>query len=836
MSTDNALHCHHGNVNTNTLNLSNWASASWLGSRSLFVFFLLASHIAARGQAFRETLLGGSARDTALAVAETAGGYYVVGVTESEDFPVTDGSVARGAKDLFVAKVGRDGVLIAATRLGGSGDDQATGVVVDSSGLVTVSGWTTSTNFPTVAPIQAANAGMSDGLIIQLNPDLTVPFATYHGGSGDDQFAGVAHEVMTDGFVFGGFTTSTDFPFPSPNGANADTSKSFRTDTDGLLVVLQRNRTVRLATYHGLNGSNEIINAVAADPSGAISAEAGEVAVTGWTDHAQFYGRGTDPRGAGRKLFGGLISSVTGARLNSRVRGGAGDDEGLAVAYSAGLIRIAGSTTSTDFPVSGNAPQKTYGGGARDGVIVAFETEGDFDNWATYLGGSGDDQVRGLRFDPAGHLHFAGTTSSADFPVRLAATEPTPQSNYGGGASDGFMGRIQIGKTGFGVFEGVFPSLTFVGGGEEDGFLAAGFAVDGAGASEGDPYLGLAAGGRRFAPAPSNASRNAGRADVEGDPDEQALLAFFQKFVGAEADIAISGRWVPAPPTRDREPATLEITLTNHGPLLDSGPVEFILLDDSESRSAQEYVFPAEYDVKQLGYTYTGVVRVQVGNPLTIPVQVRATLVPDRPTSTLIHSSAIDLRLRVTGAAPDPNTGNNQAAVPRAIIYEPDTATVSGKAFNDTNGNGLLDDGESVLEGTVVRLVDRENRRSVDIVAKDGSFLFEGLPPGVYAVGGDGIVPKIIRVAANDRRSDVFLAKPPSPLPDGVVSLSITPVSAAGPAGSFISWKGGADRVLARSSTLGGTFEPIPMVAQPVFVTYDEGAGFFQLAAPPANP
>lgn len=765
-------------------------------------------------------------------------GYYVVGVTESDDFPATDGSLPKGGRDLFVARVGLDGVVLAATRIGGSGDDQATGVVVDPTGLLTVAGWTTSTDFPTAQPIQPANGGASDGLILQLGSDLAVQFATYVGGSGDDQFAGVALEKVTDAFVFGGFTTSTDFPFPTPNGPSADTTKSSQTDTDGLLVALGRDRAIRLATYHGLSGSNEIIQAVAADPAGTVSVAAGEVAVAGWSDHSQFYGRSSDPRGSGRKLFGGLLSSITGARLSSRVRGGSGDDEGLAVAYSAGLVQVAGSTTSADFPVSGNAPQKIHGGGGRDGLVVAFEMDGDFNNWATYIGGTGDDLARGLAFDPAGHLHLAGTTASADFPIGLAGTEAARQPTFGGGVTDGFMGRIRIAKTGFGAYEGFFTMLTFAGTGEEDGFLAAGFMPDMPRASLGDPHASMAAGGRRFAGSPRPAAGMSRMANSDETPEEEeALLTFFSELVGAVADIEVKAKWVPAPPTRDGETAALELTIINHGPAADSGPIDFTLKDDSEALSTHEFVFPAEYPVVRNGFNLTGVTRVLQGSPKVILVEFVARLKAEQ--IGLSHGSAIDLTFTGIGRLGDPDNRNNlEISVPRADIYAVGSATVSGLAFTDSNGNGQFDEGETAATG-FVHIVDEGGRKATGRLNPDGSFTINGLPPGVFVIGGNALAPQIIQVRAGEVRVGVNLASTPRAGPPALSFLISRPTQFDGSSkGVYLAWTDGgiSGLQLQRSPTPDGSYQNVPMATQPHFVPFEAQGGFFRLSGPgPAN-
>src|SRR5262249_3653967 len=102
--------------------------------------------------------LGGIADDKAFGIAiDTVGNnLYVAGQTSSNTFPLTNPAQASfgGSFDAFVARITTSGTKVYSTYLGGSGDDRATGVATNSSGEAYVTGFTSSTNFPTVSPIQ----------------------------------------------------------------------------------------------------------------------------------------------------------------------------------------------------------------------------------------------------------------------------------------------------------------------------------------------------------------------------------------------------------------------------------------------------------------------------------------------------------------------------------------------------------------------------------------------------------------------------------------------------------------------------------------------------------
>ena len=84
----------------------------------------------------------------AVAVAvDGSGNLYVTGTTNSTDFEGANNAYHGGAYDGFVAKLTSAGVRVWATYLGGSGDDEAGGIAVDSAGNAFVSGFTASTDF-----------------------------------------------------------------------------------------------------------------------------------------------------------------------------------------------------------------------------------------------------------------------------------------------------------------------------------------------------------------------------------------------------------------------------------------------------------------------------------------------------------------------------------------------------------------------------------------------------------------------------------------------------------------------------------------------------------------
>lgn len=113
--------------------------------------------------------------------------------------------------------------------------------------------------------------------------------------------------------------------------------------------------------------------------------------------------------------------------LFTNVFAGKGFDQGLAVAVDpSGNIYVAGSTTSTDFPVS-NALQPQPGPyGA--GFIVKLSPDGKSILYSTYFGGvGGPTSIDAMTVDSSGNIYLTGTTAAPDFPhtAGMPYTAPT---------------------------------------------------------------------------------------------------------------------------------------------------------------------------------------------------------------------------------------------------------------------------------------------------------------------------------------------------------------------------------------------------------------------------
>jgi len=355
------------------------------------------------------TYLGGRLDDLGSAVAiDAAGNAYVTGYTLSLNFPVTEGAyqtsfhgsggqhnkpVCNGVNqavpqpwfvtgDAFVTKLNPSGTgLVFSTYLGGSLDDFALSLALDSSNNVLVGGFTLSQNFPVTAGAPDSAFGGSeiqnefftsgDGFITKLSASgSSLIYSTYLGGSGDDAVTSIYSAADGSAWVTG-FTSSLNFPVTS----NAIQSK-----------------------YGGYYDLPFLIEDLVGD------------------------------------AFATQINPAGTAVSYSTYLGGSNNDMGTSIAVdSAGLVYVVGFADSTNFPVTADAIQPRFAGDGGqapyfvygDGFVSVIDPLASRLVFSSYFGGSEDDQFWGLALDGAGGLWATGNTLSSNFPVTPNASQPT---------------------------------------------------------------------------------------------------------------------------------------------------------------------------------------------------------------------------------------------------------------------------------------------------------------------------------------------------------------------------------------------------------------------------
>lgn len=392
------------------------------------------------------TFLGGNGDEGSLfrgLEVDSSGAVYLASNTSSTDFPVTEEALqseyAGGNKDGFLTKLSPDGAtILASTYLGGRGLDRIQDMGLDPLRNVYVGGFTESPDFPTTeAAFQRDRRGDADAVVMKLRMEpFEVVYSTLIGGSGREE--GRKIEVDRTGAVYiGGNTRSEDYPVTAgvvqERFAGLGTVSSLRGDV--FLTKLDPTGSGLIwSTYLG-GSQGENLDSLFVDRQGAAF-------LSGLTCGGDFPVSASaaqpDLRGQCDGFVAGVSEDGTTLRFGTFI-GGTATDEAWSVSVDPrGNIHVGGSTSSSDFPATGDAFQATMGGGGHDGMFAILTPDGSQFLQASFLGGTAPpENVFAISTDLAGNLYLTGSTESMDFPIAVDAFQPT----YAG-VGDVFLTKI----------------------------------------------------------------------------------------------------------------------------------------------------------------------------------------------------------------------------------------------------------------------------------------------------------------------------------------------------------------------------------------------------------
>jgi hypothetical protein len=308
-----------------------------------------------------------------------------------------------------------DPVLAYSTYLGGSGGENAGGlangnIAVDSAGSAYVTGYTQSTNFPTVNPLQPSNGGIVNAFVTKLNPEGTAfVYSTYLGGKSQDMGGGIAIDSSGNAYVTGQ-TTSTNFP--TTPGAFQFFKQNASADSAAFVTKLNSTGSALLYSTYLSGSSSDSGAGIAVDSSGRAS-------VTGQAFSTNFPVTPGAPQptlGGAPDAFVTTLAANGGSLVFSTYLGGSAIDMGVGIALDpSGNIYITGSTVSSNFPLVN--PLQPASGGGYDAFVAKFNPFTSTLVYSTYLGGSSTDFGFGIAVDSVGSAYVTGLTTSTNFPT-----------------------------------------------------------------------------------------------------------------------------------------------------------------------------------------------------------------------------------------------------------------------------------------------------------------------------------------------------------------------------------------------------------------------------------
>jgi hypothetical protein len=307
--------------------------------------------------------------------------------------------------------------LIYSTFLGGTSDDLAFAIAVDSAGAAYVAGQTSSADFPSTPGTFDTNySDNGDIFVTKLDAyGSALVYSTFLGGTGYDQAWAIVVDSAGATYLAG---ESSSADFPTTPGA-VDTS--FNGTNDAFVAKLAASGSALVySTYLG-GTEADIASAIALDGAGAayvagFTYSSGFPTTPGAFD-TSFNGGGAFPKDA---FVTKLNASGSTLVYSTYLGGRTGGDEALAIAVgSAGAAYVVGSTDSSDFPTTPGAFDTSNN--FDKAFVTKLNASGSGLVYSTFLGGSYSDRATAIAVDSAGMAYLAGYTGSSDFPTTPGA-------------------------------------------------------------------------------------------------------------------------------------------------------------------------------------------------------------------------------------------------------------------------------------------------------------------------------------------------------------------------------------------------------------------------------
>jgi hypothetical protein len=351
------------------------------------------------------TYLGGLADDQAVGIAvDSEGSAYVSGWTQSTNFPLASQGTTPSGTNAFIAKLDVSGSsLLYADFIGGSSEDYAQAMTLDSNNNAYVTGYTCSSDFPMVNAFQSSMNGCWDGFISKVSADgSSLLYSTYLGGSGGALPYAIALNSSNEMYV-AGYTYSTDFPLlnafqttVAPNGGSNYGEYGFVTHltADGSALVSSTYlggsaNVIQNCGYPCWGQPDSVIQGIAVDLSG-------NAYVAGWTntyDLPTTDGAYMPSQNSPGNQQIGFVSEIgaTGSLLYSTYFGSTSGYPTSAVGIavdSSGSAYITGTAYSDGtFPVTtpNLCDPGTYGWSCSYGFVTKFNPTGTGLAYSTFL-------------------------------------------------------------------------------------------------------------------------------------------------------------------------------------------------------------------------------------------------------------------------------------------------------------------------------------------------------------------------------------------------------------------------------------------------------------------
>jgi hypothetical protein len=380
-------------------------------------------------------------------IADDEGNIYLCGNTRDKNFPATEGAFQTeisGEADAFVAKFTPEGELVFASLFGGSKREHHVGMTLDAEGYIYLMGGTESEDFPVTegaydTSFNGEGRFAGDVFVAKIDPTGSeIVFCTFLGGDASDTVTASAIQIDSMGnIVIAGGTDSTDFPATDgviqPEYTNQDCFiAKFSPDGSQLLFATSLGR-----------GRMEMVSSVALDDKDNIFVSGftvtSELPVTDKAIRKNLITPITRGFEGGIDHFVAKING-TGTELMYMSYMAAGGHMSSKLSWTApNKLLVCGSTNEAGFPIKGKAVSKEFKGD-RDGFITVFNSDNMNIEYSSLIGGNEADHIQSAYFLDDETIFIGGKTNSDDFPLTgdaLYTDFPTWEKTF----SSTFQGR-----------------------------------------------------------------------------------------------------------------------------------------------------------------------------------------------------------------------------------------------------------------------------------------------------------------------------------------------------------------------------------------------------------
>ncbi len=344
-----------------------------------------------------------------------------------------------GDRDVYVARLDHELKVLETTYLGGHGDDEAWDIAIHpETHKVYVVGFTDSTDFP-VTYISSRGSD-KDGLIVCLTPDLSaIENSRYFGSSYKDYIFGLDiyhkldQDLSLDSVFITGRTFSTDFPHTE--GAAQPEPGTSREISDAYVARLDLDLALQKFSYIGGCSSDYGHGVAVHSSTGEVYVVGNTMYNTGvGVEVGCFPGLEPSDFGGQKDAFVVRMSNDLSEVLNATYLGGIGLDSAIAVDIntSTNKVYVAGGTSSVtrdgayynDFPANG---YQTAVGGHEDAFVVCFSNDLIRER-STYFGAYNFERAGDIMLNkshlPGSDVFISGLTISSDLPGTENGSNP----------------------------------------------------------------------------------------------------------------------------------------------------------------------------------------------------------------------------------------------------------------------------------------------------------------------------------------------------------------------------------------------------------------------------